>query len=212
LGAEPAAVVYVHGLWMPGFEGGLLRRRLRTERGFRTYCYGYRSVSESMTGLIAGLRQFLARIDAPQVHLLGHSLGGLIVLRFLQRYAMAQPGRVVFLGTPCAGSSVARRFASWKLGRKMLGPVACEELLPPASTSWDQPRELGIIAGTWPVGVGQLLLTFPDANDGTVAVSETQLPGAKDRLCLPVTHSGMLLSARVAREAGSFLQHGRFGA
>jgi hypothetical protein len=57
-----------------------------------------------------------------------------------------------------------------------------------------------------------LLLTFPDANDGTVAVSETELPGASARLCLPVTHSGMLLSARVAQEAGSFLQHGRFGA
>ena len=165
-----------------------------------------------MTALVAGLRQLIARIDAPQVHLLGHSLGGLIVLRFLQRHAMAQPGRVVFLGTPCAGSSVARRLARWKVGRKMLGPVACEELLQSGSTRWDQPRELGIIAGTWPVGLGQLLLTFPDANDGTVAVSETDLPGAKERLCLPVTHSGMLLSARVAREAGSFLQHGRFGA
>jgi pimeloyl-ACP methyl ester carboxylesterase len=210
--AESAAVVYVHGLWMPGFEGAVLRRRLRIERGFRTYGYGYHSVREPMASLIAGLRQLIARIDAPQVHLLGHSLGGLIVLRFLQRHSMAQPGRVVFLGTPCAGSRVARRFASWKIGRKMLGAVACEELLQAGAPRWDQPRELGIIAGTRPVGLGHLLLTFPDANDGTVAVSETELPGAKDRLCLPVTHSGLLLSARVAQEAGSFLQHGRFGA
>jgi pimeloyl-ACP methyl ester carboxylesterase len=211
LGAESAAVVYVHGLWMPGFEGAVLRRRLRMQRGFRTYGYGYHSVQEPMAALIAGLRQLIARIDAPQVHLLGHSLGGIIVLRFLQRHTMAQPGRVVFLGTPCAGSRVARRFAHWKMGRKMLGPVACEELLQSGCTRWDQPRELGIIAGTRPVGLGHLLLTFPDANDGTVAVSETDLPGAKGRLCLPVTHSGMLLSARVAQEAGSFLQHGRFG-
>jgi pimeloyl-ACP methyl ester carboxylesterase len=212
LGVDSAAVVYVHGLWMPGFEGAVLRRRLRTQRGFTTYGYGYHSVQEPMAALIAGLRQLIARIDAPQVHLLGHSLGGLIVLRFLQRHAMAQPGRVVFLGTPCGGSRVARRFARWKMGRKMLGPVAREELLQPGCTRWDQPRELGIIAGTRPVGLGHLLLTFPDANDGTVAVSETELPGAKGRLCLPVTHSGMLLSARVAQEAGSFLQHGRFGA
>jgi len=211
LGAESAAVVYVHGLWMPGFEGAVLRRRLRTQRCFRTYGYGYHSVQEPMAALIAGLRQLIARIDAPQVHLLGHSLGGIIVLRFLQRHTMAQPGRVVFLGTPCAGSRVARRFAHWEMGRKMLGPVACEELLQPGCRRWDQPRELGIIAGTRPVGLGHLLLTFPDANDGTVAVSETDLPGAKGRLCLPVTHSGMLLSARVAQEAGSFLQHGRFG-
>ena len=45
-----------------------------------------------------------------------------------------------------------------------------------------------------------------------LAVSETELAGAKSRLCLPVNHSGMLLSARVAREAGSFLEYGRFGA
>jgi pimeloyl-ACP methyl ester carboxylesterase len=212
LGVDSAAVVYVHGLWMPGFEGGVLRRRLRTQRGFRTYGYGYHSVQEPMATLIAGLRQLIARIDAPQVHLLGHSLGGLIVLRFLQRHAMPQPGRVVFLGTPSRGSRVARRLAQWKIGRKMLGPVAREELLQPGVAHWDQPRELGIIAGTRPVGLGHLLLTFPDANDGTVAVSETELPGAKGRLCLPVTHSGMLLSARVAQEAGSFLQHGRFGA
>jgi pimeloyl-ACP methyl ester carboxylesterase len=212
LGADSAAVVYVHGLWMPGFEGALLRRRLWMQRGFRTFGYGYRSVRDPMSSHIAGLRLLIARIDAPQVHLLGHSLGGLIVLRFLQRHRMMQPGRVVFLGTPAAGSRVARRFAHWKIGRKMLGAVACEELLPAGASRWDQPRELGIIAGTWPVGLGHLLLTFPDANDGTVAVSETELPGAKDRLCLPVTHSGMLLSARVAQEAGSFLEHGRFGA
>jgi len=197
---------------MPGFEGAVLRRRLRMQRGFRTCLYGYHSVKDPMAGLIAGLRQLVARIDAPQVHLLGHSLGGLIVLRFLQRHAMAQPGRVVFLGTPSAGSRVAQRFAHWKVGRKMLGAVAREELLQGGARRWDQPRELGIIAGTRPVGLGHLLLKFTDANDGTVAVCETELPGAKDRLCLPVTHSGMLLSARVAQEAGSFLQHGRFGA
>jgi pimeloyl-ACP methyl ester carboxylesterase len=211
LAAESAAVVYVHGLWMPGLEGAVLRRRLRIERGFKTYRYGYHSVRDPMAALIAGLRQLIARIDAPQVHLLGHSLGGLIVLRFLQRFGMAQPGRVVFLGTPCAGSSVARQFSHWKLGRKMLGPMACEELLQSGAARWDQSRELGIIAGTRPVGLGRLLLKFPEANDGTVAVSETALPGATSRLCLPVTHSGLLLSSRVAQEAGSFLQHGRFG-
>src|ERR1700733_12416591 len=99
---------------MPGFEGAVLRRRLRTQRDFRTYGYGYHSVQEPMAALVAGLRQLIARIDAPQVHLLGHSLGGLIVMRFLERHSMSQPGRVVFLGTPCAGSRVARRFARWK--------------------------------------------------------------------------------------------------
>jgi pimeloyl-ACP methyl ester carboxylesterase len=212
LGTDAAAVVYVHGLWMPGFEGVVLRHRLRVQRGLRTYLFRYGSVREPAASLVARLRAIVARIDAPQVHLLGHSLGGLIILRYLQSFPMRQPGRVVILGTPCSGSSVARRFAEWPLGRRLMGALACEELLTQGPRRWAHGRELGIIAGTRPVGVGNLLLKFHEANDGTVAVSETELPGATARLHLPVTHSGMLLSTRVAREAGSFLQHGRFGA
>jgi pimeloyl-ACP methyl ester carboxylesterase len=212
LGTEAAAVVYVHGLWMPGYEGALLRRRLSAQRGLRTFLFRYGSVREPLASLVARLRAAVARIEAPQVHLLGHSLGGLIILRYLQIHPMRQPGRVVFLATPCAGSSVARRLADWKLGQRLMGPVACEELLRQGTRRWEHARELGIIAGTRAVGLGHLLLTFHEANDGTVAVSETELAGAAARLCLPVSHSEMLLSARVAREAGSFLQHGRFGA
>jgi len=36
------------------------------------------------------------------------------------------------------------------------------------------------------------------------------LPGATAHLVLPVSHLGMLVSARVARETGMFLQQGRF--
>ena len=43
-----------------------------------------------------------------------------------------------------------------------------------------------------------------------MAVSETRMPGATDHITLPVSHFGMLLSARVAREAGAFLALGHF--
>jgi hypothetical protein len=71
-------------------------------------------------------------------------------------------------------------------------------------------RPLGIIAGTQPIGVGAILVQFEEDSDGTVAVSETRLPGATDHLVLPVSHLGMLVSPRVARETGLFLQEGRF--
>ncbi len=210
MSSSPAAVVYVHGLWMPGLESALLLHRLR-ERGLRPQVFYYHSVFEPMAQVVAALRQKVARIDAPQVHLLGHSLGGLVIQRYLERYRMGQPGRVVFLGSPCSGSRVARRLGQWSLGRRMLGPAAAEELLLQRTRRWEVERELGIIAGTVPLGFGRLLLTFKEANDGTVAVSETALTGAKSRLCLPVTHSGLLLSALVASEAGNFFEHGRFG-
>lgn len=210
MSSSTAAVVYVHGLWMPGVESALLLRRL-SARGLRPYVFSYRSVFEPVTDIAAALRQMLARIDAPQVHLLGHSLGGVVIQRFLERYRMSQSGRAVFLGSPCAGSQVARRLARWSFGRRLLGRAAVDELLVQRGRRWESDRELGIIAGTMPLGFGRLLLTFREANDGTVAVSETAVPGAKYRLCLPVTHTGLLLSARVARETGNFFEHGRFG-
>jgi hypothetical protein len=36
------------------------------------------------------------------------------------------------------------------------------------------------------------------------------MPGASDHIVLPVSHLGMLVSARVAREVGLFLTQGHF--
>ena len=45
---------------------------------------------------------------------------------------------------------------------------------------------------------------------GTVALSETRADGLKDELTLSVTHTGLLYSAEVARQAVRFLQTGAF--
>jgi pimeloyl-ACP methyl ester carboxylesterase len=164
-----------------------------------------------MLQIVAALRALIERIDAPQVHLLGHSLGGLIIMRCLEHYAMEQPGRVVFMGTPCAGSRAVRTLGSWPWGRRALGHAVTEELLVERSRRWDSERELGIIAGTFPVGLAQLLVNFGEPNDGVVGISETRLEGAKSWLSVPVAHAGMLISATVARAAGNFFAEGCFG-
>ena len=71
-------------------------------------------------------------------------------------------------------------------------------------------REVGIIAGNMPLGVGRLVTDFGGPSDGTVAVSETRLDGARDHLVMPVSHRGMVLSSRVADQAWAFLRRGEF--
>ncbi len=205
------AVVYVHGLWLSGHEAFLLRRRIVSERACAWHNFGYSSMCQSLDDLTRDLAACARGIDAARVHLVGHSLGGLVILRCVERYADLPPGRVVFLGTPAVASAAAHRVARFRIGRAAMGPVVADELLRHHERSWRAQRELGIIAGDQQRGFGRLVIDFAEPNDGTVAVAETRLPGASAHLTLPVSHSGMLLSARVAREVGSFLDHGRFG-
>ena len=51
---------------------------------------------------------------------------------------------------------------------------------------------------------------LPEPNDGIVAVAETVIPGERDRIILPVSHSGMLVSRAVATQAAAFLRNGKF--
>jgi len=204
-----ADVVYVHGLWMPGEESLLLKHRLAHDFGLTLHAFRY-STAWSMDTIAAHLHTFVRGVPATTLHFVGHSLGGLVIYRYLERHPDPPPGRAVFLGTPCVGSRAAERAARFGAVAHLMGRSVAEELLQPHARHWTHARELGVIAGSQPLGFGQLLAGFDEPNDGTVAVSETRMPGATGHLVLPVSHMGMLVSARVARETGEFLREGRF--
>jgi len=203
-------VVYVHGLWMPGDESLLLRHRLAQEFGLTLHSFRYSAAYSTMAAITARLESFVRELQTPQAHFVGHSLGGLVIHRFLERFPDQPPGRAVFLGTPCVASRAAEQASRFAPVAHLMGQSVAEELLQPRERRWTHARELGIVAGTQAIGVGQLLANFAEQNDGTIAVSETRMPGMRDHIALPVSHLGMLMSARVARETGVFLTEGRF--
>jgi pimeloyl-ACP methyl ester carboxylesterase len=203
-------VIYVHGLWMPGSESLLLGNRLLREFGLSVHAFPYSAGTWGMEEIIAHLRGFVESLAVPAVHFLGHSLGGLVIYRFLERFPEQPPGRAVFLGTPCLESRAAVEAARLRFVSALMGPSVADELLRPRERRWSFERPLGIIAGSQSFGLGQFLAGFEEECDGTVGVSETRLPGATDHIVLPVSHMGMLVSARVARETGQFLTSGRF--
>ena len=61
------------------------------------------------------------RIDAPRVHLLGHSLGGIVILRCLERHPQQPPGRVVIMGTPSMASQAAVALARFRVRARAAG-------------------------------------------------------------------------------------------
>lgn len=164
------------------------------------------TLSEAADGLAAQLRSF----DAT-AHVVAHSLGGLVACEAYARHSDLPGGRIVLLGSPVRGSRTARAVAGHWFGPAALGPLALAELAREREAAWRLPREVGVIAGSQPVGIGRAFSDLPQPNDGTVCVDETELPGATSRIVLEVSHTGMLFSSAVADAAVQFLATGRFG-
>jgi len=204
-----ASVVLVNGLWMPDAALWLLARRLR-RAGFRTYIFSYPTVREDLRANAARLRRFLQAVPGDVVHLVGFSLGGLVVRALFRHHPAQRPGRIVLLGCPQQGSRAAQALAGPRPGRYLLGrSLADLNAGLPQDWAWPE-REVGVIAGSLAFGLGRLIASLPNPNDGTVGVAETDMPDARDRRVLPVTHFGLLLSTRVASQTAAFLQTGRF--
>jgi pimeloyl-ACP methyl ester carboxylesterase len=193
---------------MNGLEMRLLRRRLQA-RGYRLYQFHYRTVGRDLADNAARLNRYLVQqVEGETVHLVAHSLGGLVVRRLLHDFPAQRPGRVVTLGTPHQGSYVAGRASRRGVLRRLLGmslPALLGEVPP-----WRADRELGSIAGSLSVGVGWLFRGLPRPNDGTVAAAETMLAGQRDHILLHASHVALLFSRAAAFEVDYFLRHGVF--
>ncbi len=206
--SEQSTVVLLHGIWMTGLDMILLRRRLQS-CGHRVVQFRYPSLRATVEENAAALQAFLGDLTLSRVHFVAHSLGGLVVLRYLHDYHCEGLGRVVLLGSPCSGSAAARAAGGRGWSRWLLGGAAAD--LYSGAAPWRGKTELGAIAGDLSMGIGRFLLRdLPRPNDGTVAVAETRVAGAADHLTVHTTHSGLLFSPQVARAVCAFLARGRF--
>lgn len=203
-------IVLVHGLWMAGFQLRVLKHRLEADGRFHAVAFSYPTLS-GMSDHVRSLLDFARSQKAEQLHFVGHSLGGLVILRALQLTDDLPPGRAVFLGTPFQGSKAAQGVARVvPFGKAILGAAVNAECIDCEPNEWRGHREIGVIAGSMGLGLGRLFADLDADHDGTVLVEETMLPGAKDHIVLSTSHTGMLLSAEVAEQAKAFLREGRF--
>ena len=200
----------IHGLWMNGMELGVLRRRLEHEHGFDVHTFSYPTLHGDMRSVCADLASEMQRIGAPRVHAVAHSLGGAVLYRALQSGHAPLTGNAVLLASPLAGCKAADGVSRHPWLRNMIGPHVLRELAGQHRRSLEGIGGVGAIAGTRRLGTGQFFAHFDEANDGTVAVRETFVPGLADHIVLPHSHIGMLFAEDVAQQVAHFLRRGSF--
>lgn len=198
-------VILLHGLWMRGIALAMLKYRFESA-GFEVDTFDYLSVAAPLERTLERLHQHLHKAPGV-VHVVGHSLGGLLALQACRGDTALPPGRIVCMGSPLNGSATAHRLAeaggAWMLGHS-------KALLEKGLMRWDGEREVGVIAGCKPVGLGAALGHIEGQHDGSVAVSETRLPGIRDHCVVTASHSGLLFSNEAAEQAIVFLREGHF--
>jgi alpha-beta hydrolase superfamily lysophospholipase len=192
------AVLLVHGhgahpLWLEP-----LRRALQRQ-GFRAVNWGYGSMRGSIETHAARLAAKAEELDndasVDRLHLVGHSMGAIVVRRAL---AIARPrklGRVVLLAPPNGGARLAD-LALRLFGRRMLAatelssdPDSYVNRLAPATD-----LDCGIIAASW---------------DHAVTLASTHLAGERDHIVLRGLHT-LPLHRKTPAQVGHFLREGRF--
>jgi pimeloyl-ACP methyl ester carboxylesterase len=214
----PPTVLLLHGFAGLGFMNRPLGRMLR-RAGYRPIEVGYDSWGTSLEQICDRLLPRLAQFDktsSSPLHIVAHSMGGLVTRALIHRQRPANLGNVVMLGTPNGGSEIADFLDQYSLLRPILGRAG-PALVTRRTTAIhallgkvDYP--VGIIAGNRPIMPGAVARLIPLPNDGKVSVASTRLPEAADHIVLPLSHSLLPYHPSAQRQIRHFLAHGRFQA
>lgn len=201
----PETVFLVHGMGRSRLSMVPLAVRLR-RAGLRTVLLPYSQTLDSLGEVSADLRRRAALTGGGRYHLVGHSLGAVVIRHgFLTGYPPGL-GRVVMLAPPNSPPHLARKFGSFALyrwycgdsGRRLADPAFYAALPVPTV-------DFAVLAGE-----RGTRLNSPEPNDGVVTVAETRLEGMKAFKVLPRTHTFLMNAPETAPLVASFLKTGSF--
>ena len=205
----------VHGLGRTHRSMWAVEGSLRLA-GYRVINWRYPSTRAPITELALTLdRELTTRLralDTP-IHFVSHSMGGIVLRRYLADVSLPNLGRVVMLAPPNQGSEVVDRLRGWWIFRRATGPAG-EELRTGAGGPEELPgipAELGIIAGRRPAN--PLFSRWIEGeNDGKVGVARAALPGMSDFLVVDYGHTWLAWQPAVIAQVKAFLAEGKFRA
>ncbi len=209
---KPLAVL-LHGIMRSSRCMNKLEKELESQ-GYETLNIDYPSIKHQIHELAAQVAEQINDAAKPgqEVHLVGFSMGGLLIRALLHDYNIEPLGRVVMIGTPNHGSEVADFMHQFWLFERLYGPAGQQLITDQQEIDWWHDTidyELGIIAGDLSLLGGGWWLISGD-NDGLVSVESTKLEGMADHITLPCWHTVMPSDNEVIAQTSAFLRTGRF--
>jgi pimeloyl-ACP methyl ester carboxylesterase len=198
-------VVILHGVLMPALAMFYLTHQLR-KSGFIVHSLSYQSVIKTPAENAFILHKKILNLNLNNLHIVAHSLGGIVSAHLLAYFDDIPKGNIVMLGTPISGSWFANRLCYVPILNKMLANSMVKGLSGKKIPDWKSERHWGMIAGQSSFGLAIIAGGLPEKGDGTVMLKETQHKKINAHITLPVSHTGMLFSKDVARFTASFLK------
>jgi len=184
------------------------------EQGYKVANLGYPSRRFPIEALAEkaielALRECGSNIE---IHIVTHSMGGILVRQYLDQNKIPLLSHVVMLAPPNKGSELVDVFGGFP-GYKLLNGKAGLQLGTDENSLprmlGDADFDLGIIAGTRSFNF-ILSSIIPGKDDGKVSVKATRLNGMHDHITMPVTHTFMMNNKRVISQVIHYLDKGEF--
>lgn len=207
-------ILLVHGFFRNYKDMSILKNYL-SDFGYDTHTVNLPTTFQTLETIYTRFKEQLISIETTnytKIHLVGHSMGGLIIRYYLSKHKIPKLGRCVFIGTPNKGTRLADIGLKIPLMPQTLKPI---KALHSEATAIDLPQndpipDIGIIAGS-----NHRLLTgcfLKKPNDGRVEVEATKLdaPLMKDFVVLNYVHTKIHKKKATAQLVYHFLEFGQF--
>lgn len=186
-----------------------------SDLGYTTGTVDLPTTFSNFEAIYESFKKQLLQIDMASytcIHLVGHSMGGLIIRYYLSKHSLPKLGRCVLIGTPNKGTRLADIGLRIPLMAQILKPI---KVLHSKTPAIDLPKnkpapDIGIIAGTNHRLITGCFLKKP--NDGRVEVEATKLPSSigTDFIQLDYVHTQIHKEIITAKLVHHFLQFGKF--
>ena len=205
-------VVLLHGMARSNIATKSMAKSL-VASGYNVQQVGYKSIGETPEEVIKDITEQInaccSKLTTP-VHLVGHSLGGILVRAYLSENSLPGLGRVVLMGSPNKGTPIVDVFRD-KWWMKIAGETALALGTDGKGFFASLPAPtypLGVIAGDVPeAGMSDRI---PEKNDGLVPLESTKVDGMNDFIVLEVSHADMREDKGVLKQLLYYLKEGKF--